>query len=187
MILREDLDTSTTIIRPDGHIDKEEYDHLATVFDRLEREGRTHILLDLSHVRFLDRRSIIQLLRHNRKVLSQGGALKLLRPTPEAQASLRSAQVIHLFESYRLQGEAIRSFRMPGSGSKNASTPLVLTEEERLRREALMQMSTISMLITMLEDKNAMQTGEMDARWVIEAENIFSALRQRMFRGEADR
>ncbi|HPA44308.1 MAG TPA: hypothetical protein PK395_00985 [bacterium] len=188
MIHREDIDPWISVIKPDGHIVEREYGHLDNAFRGLEREGRVRILLDLSEVRFLDRKSIILLLRQNRKVLAKGGAVRLLRPTVAAEASLKSAQVTHLFESFRQFRDAVRSFgpspESPAEPGKSSESQGV-RDLDRPHREALMQQSTISMLIAMLEDKGIIEPGKMGARCAVEAEQIFQALRQRVLSSES--
>ncbi len=180
MIQREDVEPWITILHLEGHIVREECDKLETVFQELESENRWRVLLDLSAVGFLGRPAIILLLRQNRKALAHEGGVRLLRPNEVAKASFVSAQVSHLFETYRHRWDAVKSFGAPPTPAEEPSIQAPWTDSVEFHREALMQQHTISMLIAMLEDKRVLNPGEVDIRCAVAAEHILSSLRQRV-------
>jgi len=186
VIQRKDVEPWITILKLEGHIVQEEYDRLQAVFRRLESEGRWRVLLDLSRVGFLGRPCIILLLRQNRKALAHGGAVKLLRLNEVGRASFVSAQVSHLFESFRHESDAVKSFG-PVPKVAEVSPPSAIWENVgELRRQALVQEHTISMLIAMLEEKKLLGPGEIDARCALAAERIMLSLRDRLMRSAED-
>ncbi|HXG69489.1 MAG TPA: STAS domain-containing protein [Gemmatimonadaceae bacterium] len=72
--------------------------------------GRANILLDLSQVRFIDSSGVGALASLLLHVVSRGGRLKLLSPSPRVDQVLRMTHVLHAFEIFDAEQAALASF-----------------------------------------------------------------------------
>ena len=100
-----------TILELDGRLVLEEGEiPLRDCVDRLVAEGRNRIVLDLRRVTRLDSAGIGMLVCKYMTALRKGGALKLLHPTVKAEELLQIARLFTVFEVFKSEAEAIRSF-----------------------------------------------------------------------------
>jgi anti-anti-sigma factor len=100
-----------TILELEGRLVLEEGEiPLRDCVDRLVAEGRTRIVLDLGGITRLDSAGIGMLVCKYLTALRRGGVLKLLHPTPRAEELLHMTRLSTVFEIFKSEDEAIRSF-----------------------------------------------------------------------------
>jgi len=100
-----------TILELDGRLVLEEGEiPLRDCVDRLVAEGHTKIVLDLRRVTRLDSAGIGMVVCKYMTALRRGGALKLLQPTMKAEELLHITRLSTVFEVFKSEDEAVRSF-----------------------------------------------------------------------------
>ena len=83
---------------------------LREAIDELLAEGRRRILLNLSEVSFLDSAGVGELVAGLRTARRFGAELKLLNVGDRVYSTLDMARLLPTFETYKDEGEAVRSF-----------------------------------------------------------------------------
>jgi anti-sigma B factor antagonist len=74
------------------------------------RDGHTKVILDLAGVGFFDSAGLGELIRCKKRVVEQGGDVKLLRPAGRVREMLHLVHLDRVFSIHQEEGEAIRSF-----------------------------------------------------------------------------
>jgi anti-sigma B factor antagonist len=85
-------------------------EHLKDKINSLISQGRTHIVLNLRNVPYIDSGGLGQLVASYGSVMKAGGALKLLNVTSRNHDLLSITRLVTVFESFESEGEAIQSF-----------------------------------------------------------------------------
>src|SRR5512133_1956448 len=87
-------DGSTTVVRLTGRLDGEGALQLGETLDRLLRDGRRSVVLDMSGVTYLSSPGTMALQRARQDYASARGELHVISPSPEAAAALASADLL---------------------------------------------------------------------------------------------
>ena len=85
--------------------------HLKDKINSLLSQQRTHIVLNLAHVSYVDSGGLGQLAASYGSVMKQGGALKLLNVSSRNHDLLSITRLVTLFESFDSEAEAVQSFQ----------------------------------------------------------------------------
>ena len=85
--------------------------HLKDKINSLISQGRTHIVLNLKDVRYIDSSGLGELVASYGSVMKTGGALKLLNVTSRNHDLLSITRLVTVFESFDSEAEAVRSFQ----------------------------------------------------------------------------
>jgi anti-sigma B factor antagonist len=85
--------------------------HLKDKINSLLSQQRTHIVLNLKNVPYIDSRGLGQLVASYGSVMKTGGALKLLNVTSRNHDLLSITRLVTLFESFDSEAEAVQSFQ----------------------------------------------------------------------------
>ena len=83
------------------------------ILDQDIREGHNNIIIDLSMCQFIDSSFLGVLVVTWKKLKTQGGRLKLVKPGYFAQAVFHLTGAVEIFESYGSVEEALSSFVTP--------------------------------------------------------------------------
>jgi len=100
----EVLELSGKITIADGEGD------LHRLVQGLLEAGRTHILISLERVGFMDSGGLGELIACYKRATERGGIIKLLRPTGKVADLLSLSKMTELLEVFQDEGEAIASF-----------------------------------------------------------------------------
>jgi anti-sigma B factor antagonist len=84
--------------------------HLKDTINRLLSQERTHIVLNLRNVPYIDSGGLGQLVASHQSVKRTGGALKLLNVNARVHDLLSITHLTTLFESFGTETEAVQSF-----------------------------------------------------------------------------
>ena len=85
--------------------------HLKDKINSLISQQRTHILLNLKNVPYIDSGGLGQLVACFGSVMKKGGALKLLNVSARNHDLLSITRLVTLFESFDSEAEAVQSFQ----------------------------------------------------------------------------
>ena len=85
-------------------------EHLKDKINSLISEGRTHIVLNLEKVPYIDSLGLGQLVASYGSVMKTGGALKLLHVSSRNHDLLSITRLVTVFESFDSEAEAVQSF-----------------------------------------------------------------------------
>jgi anti-sigma B factor antagonist len=85
--------------------------HLKDKINSLISQQRTHIVLNLKNVPYIDSGGLGQLVASYGSVMKKGGALKLLNISARNHDLLSITRLVTLFESFDSEAEAVESFR----------------------------------------------------------------------------
>jgi len=85
---------------------------LREAVDTLVGSGRTKIVLNLSHVEFMDSAGVGELVASYRLVERFGGKLKIARASKKVKSSLNVAKLLPILEVFEDEKEAVASFDM---------------------------------------------------------------------------
>ena len=85
--------------------------HLKDKINSLISQERTHIVLDLKDVPYIDSSGLGELVASYGSVMKTGGALKLLNVTSRNHDLLAITRLVTVFESFDSEAEAVRSFQ----------------------------------------------------------------------------
>ena len=85
--------------------------HLKDKINSLISQQRTHILLNLKNVPYIDSGGLGQLVASFGTVMKKGGALKLLNVSARNHDLLSITRLVTLFESFDSEAEAVQSFQ----------------------------------------------------------------------------
>jgi anti-sigma B factor antagonist len=86
--------------------------HLRDKISSLVEQQRTHILLNLKKVPYIDSGGLGQLVASYGSVMKSGGALKLLNVNSRNHDLLSITRLVTLFETFDSEAEAVQSFQM---------------------------------------------------------------------------
>lgn len=84
--------------------------HLKDKINSLIAQSRTHLILNLKNVPYIDSGGLGQLVASYGTVMKAGGALKLLNVTSRNHDLLSITRLVTVFESFDSEAEAIKSF-----------------------------------------------------------------------------
>jgi anti-sigma B factor antagonist len=93
-------------------------DHLKDKINSLISQQRTHILLNLKNVPYIDSGGLGQLVASFGSVMRAGGALKLVNVSSRNHDLLSITRLVTVFESFDSEAEAVQSFATLGSAMK---------------------------------------------------------------------
>lgn len=85
--------------------------HLKDKINSLISQQRTHIVLNLRNVPYIDSGGLGQLVASYGSVMKAGGALKLLNVNSRNHDLLSITRLVTLFESFDSEAEAVQSFQ----------------------------------------------------------------------------
>jgi anti-sigma B factor antagonist len=85
--------------------------HLKDKIHRLISQERTHIVLNLKDVPYIDSSGLGELVAAYGSVMKAGGALKLLNVTSRNHDLLAITRLVTVFESFDSEAEAVWSFQ----------------------------------------------------------------------------
>jgi anti-sigma B factor antagonist len=88
----------------------ESVDRLREALDGLMGSGDTRIVLDLSEVPWIDSSGIGLLVKILTAAKQRGGSIKLLNPSKFTVRTLKMISLLHLFEIFEDQQQAVASF-----------------------------------------------------------------------------
>jgi anti-sigma B factor antagonist len=98
------------VLAGDEPLTDETASQLDELFERRARVGQPHVVLDLSHVPFVDSAGLERLLDLRDRCLERGGRLKLAGPNHLVRDVLRLTEVADRFETYPSAVAAAGSF-----------------------------------------------------------------------------
>jgi len=84
--------------------------HLKDKINSLISQGRTHIVLNLKNVPYIDSTGLGYLVASYGSVMKTGGALKLLNVSSRNHDLLAITRLVTVFESFDSEAEAVQSF-----------------------------------------------------------------------------
>lgn len=87
-------------------------EHLKDKINSLVSQQRTHIVLNLKNVPYIDSGGLGQLVASFGSVMKSGGALKLLGVNSRNHDLLSITRLVTVFESFDSEAEAVQSFQM---------------------------------------------------------------------------
>lgn len=90
-------------------------EHLKDKINSLISQNRTHIVLNLRNVPYIDSGGLGQLVASYGSVMKAGGALKLLSVNSRNHDLLSITRLVTLFEAFDTEAEAVQSFQPIGS------------------------------------------------------------------------
>jgi anti-sigma B factor antagonist len=85
--------------------------HLKDKINSLVSQGRTHIVLNLKNVPYIDSGGLGQLVASYGSVMKTGGALKLVNVSSRNHDLLSITRLVTVFESFDSEAEAVQSFQ----------------------------------------------------------------------------
>lgn len=85
--------------------------HLKDKINSLISQQRTHVLLNLGNVPYIDSGGLGQLVASYGSVMKAGGAMKLLNVNSRNHDLLSITRLVTLFESFDSEAEALQSFQ----------------------------------------------------------------------------
>ncbi len=85
--------------------------HLKDKINSLLSQQRTHIVLNLEDVPYIDSGGLGQLIASYGSVMKAGGALKLLNVNSRNHDLLSITRLVTVFESFDSEAEAVQSFQ----------------------------------------------------------------------------
>ena len=103
---------SVTVLDIAGRLTMDEAaQHLKDKINSLISQQRTHIVLNLKNVPYIDSGGLGQLVASYGSVMRTGGALKLLNVNSRNHDLLSITRLVTLFESFDAEAEAVQSFQ----------------------------------------------------------------------------
>ena len=91
-------------------------ERLKDKINSLISQQRTHIVMNLKNVPYIDSGGLGQLVASYGSVMKAGGALKLLNVSSRNHDLLSITRLVTLFESFDSETEAVQSFQTIGTG-----------------------------------------------------------------------
>jgi anti-sigma B factor antagonist len=91
--------------------------HLKDKINSLISQQRTHIVLNLKNVPYIDSGGLGQLVASYGSVMKTGGALKLLHVNSRNHDLLSITRLVTVFESFDSEAEAVQSFQTAAPGT----------------------------------------------------------------------
>lgn len=86
-------------------------DALGKVIRQALDQGRTKILIDLQHVRFVDSAGLGALVMYKNHASDKGGDVKFLRPRGQLQKVFKTVKLDTVFDIHEDEAAAIASFK----------------------------------------------------------------------------
>jgi anti-sigma B factor antagonist len=105
-----------SVVKVTGRLTSFESGALRTSIAQLLKEGRKHILLNLSGLVYLDSSGIGDLVHTYMSVIKRGGEMKVVGLTEKVEEILKITQLYQVFQEFQDEQSALRSF--PGNGSQ---------------------------------------------------------------------
>lgn len=98
------------LVEVSGHLTNFEVTALRDAIQKLLKEKRINILLNLSGLRYLDSSGIGELARIYVAVVKQGGTMKVVGLTAKVEEVLKIARLSQVFQEFPDEQSALRSF-----------------------------------------------------------------------------
>jgi anti-sigma B factor antagonist len=105
-----------SIVEIAGQLTSFESGALRNSIARLLKEGRKHIVLNLSRLNYLDSSGIGDLVHTYMSVIKRGGEMKVVGLTEKVEEILKITQLHQVFQEFQDEQSAVRSFPH-GAGS----------------------------------------------------------------------
>jgi anti-sigma B factor antagonist len=107
-----------SIVDLQGRLTSFECGALHDAIQRLVKQGRNNILLNLSALKYLDSSGIGDLVRQYVTVVKSGGAMKVVGLAPKIEEILKITQLYQVFPEFPDERTALQSFA-PRGGPEN--------------------------------------------------------------------
>ena len=105
-----------SIVEIAGRLTSFESGALRNSIAQLLKEGRKHIVLNLSRLDYLDSSGIGELVQSYMSVIKRGGEMKVVGLTEKDEEILKITQLHQVFQEFQDEQSAVRSF--PGSAGR---------------------------------------------------------------------
>lgn len=79
----------------------------------LLKQGQTNIILNLTHLDYLDSSGIGELVRNYMTVIKRGGAMRVIGLAPRVEEILKVTLLYQVFPEFPDEASALESFRAP--------------------------------------------------------------------------
>jgi anti-sigma B factor antagonist len=113
-----------SVVEVTGKLTSLESGALRNSIAQLLKEGRTHILLNLSGLIYLDSSGVGDLVHTYMSVIKRGGEMKVVGLTEKVEEILKITQLYQVFPEFQDEQSALRSFPA-NAGKRNATLQLV--------------------------------------------------------------
>jgi anti-sigma B factor antagonist len=113
-----------SVVEVTGKLTSLESGALRNSIAQLLKEGRTHILLNLSGLVYLDSSGVGDLVHTYMSVIKRGGEMKVVGLTEKVEEILKITQLYRVFPEFQDEQSALRSFPA-NAGKRNATLQLV--------------------------------------------------------------
>ncbi len=105
-----------SIVAVAGRLTSFESGALRNSIAQLLKDGRKHIVLNLSRLNYLDSSGIGELVHTYMSVIKRGGEMKVVGLTEKVEEILKITQLHQVFQEFQDEQSALRSF--PGSAGR---------------------------------------------------------------------
>jgi anti-sigma B factor antagonist len=112
-----------SVVEVTGKLTSLESGALRNSIAQLLKEGRTHILLNLSGLIYLDSSGVGDLVHTYMSVIKRGGEMKVVGLTEKVEEILKITQLYQVFPEFQDEQSALRSF--PANGGKRTTLQIV--------------------------------------------------------------
>jgi len=99
-----------SIVEIEGRLTSFESGALRNSIAQLLKEGRKHIVLNLSRLDYLDSSGIGELVQSYMSVIKRGGEMKVVGLTEKVEEILKITQLHQVFQEFQDEQSAVRSF-----------------------------------------------------------------------------
>ena len=112
MTIDERTSGSVSILVVHGRMTVDDMGELLVVDNvrQLLRDGRTHVLVDLADVPYVDTTGLRDIVEAYITSRRQGGSVKLLNPTPRIRHLLVITRLLTVIEAFDSEADAVASF-----------------------------------------------------------------------------
>jgi anti-sigma B factor antagonist len=101
---------SISLLDLSGRLTSFEASALRDAITRLLKQGRMHMVLNLSRLQYLDSSGIGELARNYVSVVKKGGQMKVVGLSPKVEEVLKTTQLYQVFPEFPSEEEALGSF-----------------------------------------------------------------------------
>jgi anti-sigma B factor antagonist len=113
-----------SVVEVTGKLTSLESGALRNSIAQLLKEGRTHILLNLSGLIYLDSSGVGDLVHTYMSVIKRGGEMKVVGLTEKVEEILKITKLYQVFPEFQDEQSALRSFPA-NAGKRNATLHIV--------------------------------------------------------------